>query len=176
MLSCFTLSPQFIQYENSTLKTLQLFSYEIPDDACDSLVRFLQSSHCVLETIEFNSQQLVESTTLFCCEVPNEILKAIGSSRTLKCCFLNGFCFSRQHLNNLIAGLEMKQCQSSLEELTVCAFYSNKDNNELYEKLIRVVYEHNTIKLLRLDSSFQNLVQHLDIHDPKKLTIDYTTV
>ena len=95
MLSCFTLTPQFIQYENSTLKTLKLFSCEIPNnDACDALVRFLQSSHCVLETIEFNSQPLVESTT-FCCEVPNEILKGIGSicSRTLKLCFLNDFCF-----------------------------------------------------------------------------------
>ena len=75
----------------------------------------------------------------------------------------------------MIAGLEMEQSQSSLEELTVCTHY-NKDNDELYEKLIRVANEHNTTTLLRLDSSFQDLVQYLDIHDPKKLTINCTAV
>ena len=46
-----------------------------------------------------------------------------------------------------IAGLEMKQSQSSLEELTVCTHY-DRNNDELYEKLIHVANKHNTIKLL----------------------------
>ena len=51
-ISCFNLtSDPFAQKKNS-LKTLKLCSCGIPDDACDSLVCFLQSNHCVLNITE----------------------------------------------------------------------------------------------------------------------------
>ena len=76
-ISCFNLtSDPFAQKKNS-LKTLKLCSCGIPDDACDALVRFLQSSHCVLETIEYNGNKHVERI------ISNKILKGICSSRTL---------------------------------------------------------------------------------------------
>ena len=157
--------------ENNSLKTLKLNSCKIPDDACDALVDFLQSSHCILETFElYDSDDLQYG-------IPDKLLVAIGSSRTLKRCVLDRFRGSI--VQHFVTGMKNISSQSRLEDLTViCSSFCRDLEQEYFDELIRVVNKQNTITQLKLNDFFEDSVRKCDIRDTLNIKTDciYTYV
>ena len=161
-ISCFALTSDPFTQKVISLKTLKLCSCEIPDVACIALICFLQSRHCVLETIEIFDPHVQNS-------IPDELSEGIGSSRTLKHCVLDRCGSSRKDrhgsiVRHLVAGMKKSKSHSCLEELTViCSSYCPEYDSKDFDELIRVANEHNTISLLKLDNYFEEFVQNHDI-------------
>ena len=126
-----TLTPHLTQCEVSSLRILKINSCKIPDDACTSLIHFLQSSQCVLEgfllySLDFDYR---DSSS-----IPDKLVEAIGSNCTLKWCAVKGV--DDSIVQHLVAGLKESKSRSSLKELTVLCEYHAKENYEHCNELI----------------------------------------
>ena len=142
-----------------SLKTLNLTSCEIPDDASTALVRFLQSQHCVLETFKLSDPHQLQGIT------PDKLLlEGIGSSHTLKRCVLDGF--NGSIVQHLVTGMKKNLSQSCLEELTVLCSSGPFIVPKYYDELIRLANEQlTTITRLNLTNHFKESVRNHDIRE-----------
>ena len=155
-VSCFALTSDPFTQEVISLKTLKLCSCEIPDNACVALICFLQSQHCVLETFELYDPHHLQYG------IPDKLLEGIvGSSHTLRRCVFDRC--SGSIVRHLVAGMKKSESQSRLEELTVICSSCSEYDYEYFNELIRVVNEHTTISLLRLNDYFEEFVRDHDI-------------
>ena len=164
-ISCSTLGPDPFLRKPNSLKTLVFRSCEILDVACDTLIDFLQSTDCVLESFELYDPDHLQYG------IPDKLLVAIGSSRSLKRCVLNRF--SGSIVQHLVTGMKIISSQSRLEDLTViCSSFCRKLEQGYFDELILVVYEHNTITHLRLGSNFEESVRKCDTRDNLNIETD----
>ena len=155
-----TLTPLLTKCETSSLKILKVKSCKIPEDACTALVHFLQSPQCVLEgfllySLEFHYR---DSSS-----IPFELVEAIASNCNLKWCAIKGV--DDSFVQHLVAGLKKSKGQSRLEELTVLCEYHEKKNCEHCNELIRVVNEHDSIKVFQLSHQFEYYMRNHTIRE-----------
>ena len=152
-----TLTPQLTKCETSSLKILKIKSCKIPEDACTGLMHFLQSPLCVLEGFLLYS---LEFHYRHSSSIPFELVEAIASNCNLKWCAIKGV--DDSFVQHLVTGLKKSKGQSRLEELTVLCEYHEKKNCEHCNELIRVVNEHDSIKVLQLSHQFEYYMRNHD--------------
>ena len=145
-----TLTPQLTKCETSSLKILKIKSCKTPEDACTALVHFLQSPQCVLEGFLLYS---LEYDYRDSSSIPFALVEAIASNCNLKWCAIKGV--DDSFVQHLVAGLKKSKGQSRLEELTVLCELHVKENCDCCNELIRVVNEHDSIKVLQLSHQFE---------------------
>ena len=153
-----TLTPalaECVGIEHNALHTLVLYSCKIPNDVSTILIHSLQSPHCVLETIKLAPKH--ESQ---CIKIPDSVVEAIASCRTLKRCSMINF--DGSIVEHFVAGLNESRV---LEELTLTCNWYCKSDNKHFNELICVANEQGSIKKMQLSSCFKGFVLQHDIRD-----------
>ena len=165
-----TLTPalaECVGIEHNALHTLVLHSCKIPNDAGTTLTHSLQSPHCVLETIELDCKHDSQYS-----KIPDSVVEAIASCRTLKRCSMINFNGS-SIIQHFVAGLKKNESKV-LEELTMrCNSYGQPGH---ITELIRVANEWSSITKMQLSCFLKDFVRRLDINFRGDLIIEYISV
>ena len=116
----FSLTPvltQCIGKERNALHTLELYSCNIPTDACTDLVRSIQSPHCVLHTLKVDfSTKSNEVTSSVSLPFIDNLVVSFAANQSLKKIQMECIPFSLSVLELLASSIVQN---TTLEELTV---------------------------------------------------------
>ena len=163
-----TLTPalaECVGIEHNALHTLVLYSCKIPDDAGTTLAHSLQSPHCDLKTIKLDPKDKLQHSS-----IPDSLVEAIASCRTLKRCSM--IKFDGSIVERFVAGLKKNE-SLVLEELTMlCSSYGKSDEKH-FKELICVVNKHSSITKMRLSSFFIDFVRRRNIKFREDLIIEF---